>query len=398
MAASMKFDSARAVQIIDELSDPRFGGADGEARVADYVGEHFATMGYQVERLAVSSSRPRPDWVRWLEYGFLITSAYVLILLDRIVASVIAAVLLLCAGLVFGDLVRSILGTGRRRPPYGAAPVVIASLPRSSPAPVKVIFQASLGGLRPSLFHIILKSKYHDLYWINAFLSACMMMAMLARFGMWYRPEREFNRLSHDVFLRYLIPPILAFNGIVILGALAWECYQLRSRERLGAPERRGLAVLLELARSWPRSESRPVEPIFVAAGGQQLDHAGSREIAHRYKWDDTSRPPWLILLLAPGAGESLWLAARDPSLPFVRGTEALARDAARSLWIPCQIVHNATPLIYWPLADWGPVTAIMGSDPRAYPDATTDPQALHHAAQLATEIALRWAKSRQRT
>jgi hypothetical protein len=336
--------------------------------------------------------------VGWLEYGFLITSAYWLILLDRIVASAIAAVLFLWGGLVFGDLVSSIVGPVRRRPPLGSAPVVVASLPGNSPAPVTVIFQACLGGLRPSLFHVILKSKYHDLFWINGCLFACVAMTLFSRFGMWYHPEWAFNRLSHEVFLRYLVPPTLAFNWMVILGALAWEYYQNQSRERLGAPERRGLAVLLELARSWPRRVSRSVEPVFVAVGGQQLDHAGSREIARRYTWDYLSRPPRTILLLAPGGGKSLWLAARDPRLPFVRGTDALARDAARSLWIPCRMVDKDTMLPFWPLDDWGPVVAIMGSDPRAYPDATTDPQALHQAAQLATEIALRWGRPPQRT
>jgi hypothetical protein len=61
-------------------------------------------------------------------------------------------------------------------------------------------------------------------------------------------------------------------------------------------------------------------------------------------------------------------------------------------------MVDKATPLEFWPVADWGPVVAIMGSVPRADPEATTDPQALHQAAQLATEIALRWGKSWQRT
>jgi hypothetical protein len=394
----MRFDSARAMKVIDELGDPRFAGPDGEARVADYVAEQFAAMGWQVERLAVVGSRPHllAAWTRWLGYGLLITSAYVLIILDRLVASAGAVLLLLYGRILFGDLVGSSIRTARRRPPSGSAPVVVASLPRRSPAPVRVVFQASLGELRPSLFHVILRDKYHDLFWINRLLFACMMFALLLGLGMWYRPGREFSRLGHEVFLRYLIPPILAFNWMVILGVLAWEYHQFRSRGRPGAPERRGLAVLLELARSWPRGQSRPIEPLFVAAGGPQLDHAGTREIARRFACGGTSRPSLRILLLAPGAGEALWLATRDPPLPVVRGTGAMVRDAAQSLWIPSKVVHHSTPLPFWPIADWGPVVALMGSDPRAYPDASADPQALHRAAQLATEIALRWARRQQ--
>ena len=398
MAASMRFDSARARKVIDELGDPRFAGPDGEARVADFVAEQFATMGWQVERLSVVGTRPHrlASWARWLAYGFLITSAYGLLLLDRLAASAGAVLLLLYGMILFGDLVASSIRTARPRPPSGSAPVVVASLPRSSPAPVRVVFRASLGELRPSLFHVVLRDKYHDLFWINGLLFACMMFALLLGLGMWYRPGREFSRLGHEVFLRYLIPPILAFNWIVILGVLAWEYHQFRSRERPGAPERRGLAVLLELARSWPRGESRPIEPFFVAAGEPRLDHAGTREIARRFECGGTSRPSLLILLLAPGAGDSLWLATRDPPLAIERGTDAMVRDAAQSLWIPSKVVHPSTPLPFWPIADRGPVVALMGSDPRAYPDASADPQALHRAAQLATEIALRWAKSRK--
>ncbi|HZW31635.1 MAG TPA: hypothetical protein VFF52_13060, partial [Isosphaeraceae bacterium] len=131
--------------------------------------------------------------------------------------------------------------------------------------------------------------------------------------------------------------------------------------------------------------------PIFVTVGGQQLDHAGSRAIARRFPCDRTSQPSLIILLLAPGAGEVLWLCTRDTFLPST--TDGLARTAARSLWIPCQVVHESALLPFWPLADRGPVVALMGSDPWAYPGAATDPKALHHAAQLATEIALRWVK-----
>jgi hypothetical protein len=387
------------MKVIDELGDPRYEGPEGEAHVADFVAEHFATMGWQVERLAVVGSKwPQrvASWAGWLGYGFLITSSYGLILLEEIVASVLAVLFLLFGLILFSDLVGGGIRLGHRWSPLGSAPVVVASLPRGSPPPVKVVFQACLGGLRPSLFHVILKYKYHYLLWINGSLFVCLILVLLSRAGMWFRPGREYAMVVHKVSLRYISPAILAFHWIVILSVVAWEFHQVRRRDRFGAPDRRGLAVLLELARSWPRTESRPIEPIFVAAGGQQLDHAGSREIARRFEWDWTSRPSLLILLLAPGAGETLWLSARDSRLPIASGTAELARDAARSLWIPCQVVHDSTPMPFWPIVDWGPVVAIMGSDPRVYPDASADPQALHRAAQLATEIALRWAKARQ--
>jgi hypothetical protein len=140
------------------------------------------------------------------------------------------------------------------------------------------------------------------------------------------------------------------------------------------------------------------MEPVFVAAGGQALDHAGSREIARRFEsaWPSGERS-LLILLLAPGAGDELWLSTAEPTLPVSSQTQELVRDAARSLWIPSKVVHEFTPLRFWPIVGWGPVVALMGSDPRAYSGGSVDPRALHRAAQLATEIALRWAKRRQR-
>ena len=83
-------------------------------------------------------------------------------------------------------------------------------------------------------------------------------------------------------------------------------------------------------ARSWPRTGSRPIEPIFVAAGGQRLDHAGSRELVRLLETEWPGRPSLLILLFAPGEGDLLWLSTcEDPAWPHV----TLVEDAARSLW-----------------------------------------------------------------
>lgn len=388
----MRFDATRAMTVVDELGDSRFAGADGEARLADFVAERLTTIGCQVERLSVAGSRwpgRIGPWVGWLGYGCLITSAYGLILLERTVASLSVALLLVCSLTLYGFLVGIGIRPGHRRPPFGTAPVVIASLSNHSPASVRVVFQAILADLRPSFFHIILKSKYYKLSWINGLLYTCLGLVVLGTI----RPGRAVGAMVHAVALHYVGPLMLAVNWLLIVGVLAWEWRLARSRPDACVPDRRGLAVLLELARSWPRTGSRPIEPVFVAVGGQHLDHAGSREVVRRLRSDWAKQPSLLILLLAPGAGEALWLSTRERPGEWLWTTAEVAHAAARGLWIPSRVVPLPALLRFWPLAGWGPVVALMGSNPRDYAGAAADPAALARAAQLATEIALRWAK-----
>ena len=96
--------------------------------------------------------------------------------------------------------------------------------------------------------------------------------------------------------------------------------------------DRRGLAGLVEMARTWPRIGSRAIEPLFVVAGGQWLDYAGSREVVRLLKSEWSSKPFLLLLFIAPGTGEELFLCTNAPS---GWGLATLAEDAAGSLWIP---------------------------------------------------------------
>jgi hypothetical protein len=148
--------------------------------------------------------------------------------------------------------------------------------------------------------------------------------------------------------------------------------------------------LLLEMARTWPRTSSRPIEPVFVAAGGQDLDYAGSREIARRLRSEWASTPTLLVLFFAPAAGDRLRLCSTDTTSS---GTQELAEGAASSLWLPIQKYDPFALTSLWPFENCHPCVALIGSDPRAFFDDSVDPQALHRAAQLATEIALRWAK-----
>jgi hypothetical protein len=351
-------------------------------------------MGLSVERREVVGS-PFPQriapWIGWLGYGLLVTAAFALTLLTNILSWILA--LLICwLGLQW---VVSVLGNqihlGRARLPLKRAPLVIAKVPMGASAPVKVVFQAILGGLRPDFFHLVPLPRFGTmLCMVFAFLVVTA-FTMASRLGSLIHPESTPVLMIHRVLTQWVYPGVLALNWIVILCILSWDYHQSRWIDGLKETERRGLAVLLEMARTWPRKDARSIEPVFVAAGGQRLDYAGSRAVVGLLESEWMSKPSLLILLFAPGAGPELRLCINAP-----RGSEPrkLAESAARSLWIPISGTTDPWALLpLWPFDRCTPAIALIGSDPKAFFDASTDPQALHRAAQLATEIALRWAR-----
>ncbi len=90
------------------------------------------------------------------------------------------------------------------------------------------------------------------------------------------------------------------------------------------------------------------------------------------------------------GAGRRLGICPIDSS---PSDFDDLVDEAGRSLWIPVQKEGALASAAIWSHKAYRPAVAIVGSDPRAFFDDSIDLQALNLAAQLATEIALRWAK-----
>ena len=79
----MKFDAARAIAIFEKLGDPAFAGPDGERRIADFVADELQRMGWIVARREVEGSRfPQlvGPWMMWIGYGVLITAGFCVIL------------------------------------------------------------------------------------------------------------------------------------------------------------------------------------------------------------------------------------------------------------------------------------------------------------------------------
>jgi hypothetical protein len=390
----MKFEASRAESLFQELGDPRYSGPHGEAKVADLVADRFATMGLEVERRDVSGSRfPQraAPWVGWLGCGAVLTGVYGLILPDRLASTTLALALAALGFYWLDAIIGGRIRLGRGLPPLETAPVVIGSFPATRVAPVRVVFQAALGGLRPSVFHAVRWS-----YWTYAVVKMGILLVFLSllvvRAGTLLFPDRTRSLTAVASLLCYLYPGLLCLMWTGIVSLLIGEHRRARRAEGDSLIERRGLAVLLEMARTWPRSGSRPIEPMFVAAGGHRLDDAGCREVVRFLRSAESSKPSLLMVLLAPGAGEKLGLLVFDSPLSDLMD---IVEKAAQSLWIPIQDDELVALLPSWPIQSYRPAVVLVGSDPRALRDDSVDPQALHRAAQLATEVALRWSRKR---
>jgi len=380
----MKFDAARVTGMIEKLADPQYQGQDGEANAANFVAEQFTQMGMAVERREVVGSRfPQcvAPWVGWLVYGALITASYVLLWKNRLSIS-LAIVLLLVGHAWLLVLLRNWIRFGRRRPPLETAPLVIASFSNESSPPIRVVFQAVLGGLKTDFFQSFQRNRL----WIAMSLHYFFLMGAVGRF---YRQPGATQFVPIDSIL-------FAMIWIEIACVLSWEYGWSRSVNGSQQADRRSLSVLLELVRNWPRTRSNQVEAFFVAAGGQRLDYAGSREVVRLLRSEWSSKPTFLVLFFAPGAGDEL-LVCED--IANSSGLKNLVADAATSLWMPIRRTHSWAIAPFWPIASkWsGQYIAIMGSDLKALSHSPVDPQVLHRAIQLSSEIALRWAKYRQK-
>ena len=278
-----------------------------------------------------------------------------------------------------------------RHVPLEATPLAIA-WPRAvevAAAPVRVVYQAALGvpGPGPWYSHAWARPLYT---WLLRAIHGFLLVLLTIRIGAYFLPARVGGLAVDSYLVGYGYPVLMAVVWIGIATLLAWENRPGSRVERSSRTDRRGLAVLLEMARSWPRIGSRPVEPVFVATGDELLGRAASRELVRLLRSEWTGKPTLLVLLVGPGAGKRLGIFAAEAS---PSGLYDLVDDAARSLWIPTQNEDVLASASLWSYGAYRPAVAIVGSDPRALFGNLVDPQALTLAAQLATEIALRWAK-----
>ena len=275
--------------------------------------------------------------------------------------------------------------------------MVIASAPRRrvATAPVRVVFQAILGGLGVSPWYSRSSRGPSRLYAARE-LRSILFLSLLAI------PHRRVPRCRLACGA-CRSPPIWCGDVYPGLLAAVWS----------------GIVSLLDLGTS-PARRSEDDHPLDRAAGpgglaGDGQDMAagsGSRpssRCSSRRAARGSMRPARreVVRLLdrrvdrqadaaggpgRPGRGPAKLGFVRSIRLPRI-STISVNECRRKSLWIRSSkegalaigraLAHQA----------YRPAVAIIGSDPRALFDDSVDLQALNRAAQLATEIALRWAK-----
>jgi hypothetical protein len=402
----MRFDPSRAGSLVQELGDPRYAGTEGDANVADLVACRFAEIGLHVERRKLAGSRaslPAAQWAGWLGYGLLLTSSCALVVPDSVLFSILGLIVLNGSFYWLGAVLDGRIRRRSRRPPRESAPVVVGSLPTAPPGSARVIFQAVLGGLRPDVFPPArrvdrLLFLLFLLWFIGLFVfygcATFRVLSFLAiRFGGSLLSDGVRNQVlgAGTTIARDLLPALVVAIWIGIIGLIFWGIGQARRMRNPAPTDRRGLAVLLEMARTWPRGGSRPIAPVFLVAGGHRLDEADAREDVRRLLQSDAPHgPSLLVVLVEPGAESTLDLFTSDA---LYADLHALARQAACDLWMPIRKCEMLSSRSFLPFALDHRATVVIGTDPRVTPGEFSDPQSLHRAAQIATEIALRWAK-----
>ena len=268
-------------------------------------------------------------WLDWPVYGLLVTAVYGLVVQKNNLIATCGLILSLFCGPWLNAVKLKRTRPGRRRSPLETAPVVIGTLPEKAAAPIRVVFLAVISGVEVDSFPFPFRGfvKRVVVYgFLYLFPTVWAMMSLTLRPTLIQDPRKVDEAMAYRVLTRYLYPAFLVALWLGILMVLSRE-YRRSARGAGKNPlDRSGLAGLVEMARTWPRIGSRAIEPLFVVAGGQRLDYAGSREVVRLLKSEWSSKPFLLMLLFAPGTGEGLFLCTNAPS---AWGLATLAEDAA---------------------------------------------------------------------
>ncbi len=361
----MKFDAARAGALAETLSP--------EARSFSSAAEVLTASGYRVDRDKVDGPRSGAlDVCRFSLPWSVVFLVYLLGCVTRFgkgqglsPPARLGLMVIGPAWLIFGP--PALAAFWRRFGNRDVSENVTARREAPTRPPVRVVFMAALDA-PPS----VIPGRFARV------ARAAVVVLGLAFAGFTLFLPRPASAPARHRVLEFVSGVGLAFEVAVLVDLLGRQ----RSRPVTGAADNRdGLATLIELARTWPRATDRRIETRFVAAGGQTLDLAGFRTLHDQLRHDGPGLPTLVIGLWSPGLGPPFHLATNG-----LEGDDAMA-SAAEGLWIPHEFADGRG---LWPFGTGDPdFVAVIGSSGRA----TVGLESLGLAAQLATEIALRWAR-----
>lgn len=337
----MKTEPARVLSLSDAFAAPRYPGTPGEAAALDRMAEGLAAAGWSVRREA----RKGRGWAAR----------------DERRNACISAVL---------------VGLG----------VVVMAASRSVAAPTYRGRLFLMGWVVFSFTMHALARRRTDLGWprpivsdsVDAFDESAAGLPRVTILARAATPGRSLGgwRRGMAIGLVIVLAAVVVldpFRPTWLFLAVALAILAAEPRPNRGGPgpgdNRVGLALLVELARTWPKSARSRVDVRFLALGGPRWDR----------RW--VAREPaegFVVELLDPGLGPTLQVGGSSDGLD-------LALGAARELWIPHEPAGTVPP----PAIPASTSVLIRGdlANPRA------DPDALARAAQLVVELALRWSK-----
>jgi hypothetical protein len=238
---------------------------------------------------------------------------------------------------------------------------VWAQASTAAEAPVRVLFLTHLDTAWPRVV------------WLGWLMGIGFVVLAVVHAVAWCAGARSFAAGVELVFCLFAI-------AVFLLLVVEWS----RPKRPYPGDNRTGLALLLEFARALPERIHDQVEIRLAAVGAHTLRQRGAWALALSAlgRWE--ARPTLVINFDAPGLGPELALVGWGPAI-------RVARDASRDLWIPHRVAWwPLAALDHRPFALCGIPSVSLAGDRRAE---TIDPARLAAAAQLAVEIALRWAR-----
>lgn len=358
----MRFDVARALETAEGFAFDRQPWTEGGRRATDRVAAAFEGAGCTVERAEVVGSpaaRNRRLALTWLGFGAGLSVNLVALAAAQPTRISLGA---LAFGFVWCLLARAFpMRPTRLSGRFLRTWNVVGSRPGDADAPARVVFVTSLDA-SPPVPRTATRSVAAKV------LAAVVLVVVLLN----VLP----TRLSKPAYLAVL----LTFQIALITYLVA----RIRPFPGEGGMDNRdGLGLLVELARAWPPTERR-VEARFVAAGGQLLDAAGMRGLKHQIDEEWPKKPTLVVGIWSPGRSRTLALVSP--------GSSSVAVEAANGLWIPARVLNAASVLNDAGAMGDGEFVGLIGvPDEESVPP--IDGEALRRAAQLAAEIALRWAR-----
>lgn len=366
----MKFDSDRAMEWVNRFGFPRGTGSAGERHAADLLSEPLEKAGWRINRAMTRTGCRLSTLVMILLLTLLFEEYFVwkalqLSFPDRPRWSHAALFFTIFVGIA--GLLR--LAVGRHGVTIARERFAAWRLAKEPSRMVNLIADRPSSGERPARVFILthldtpLRIARREDGISNAILVALIVLVFLGLSPVW---------------------TAWSASGILLVSLLFQTRYWLRAEGPSPGDNRTGLAILAELAQSLPPRLNERVEIRLVAVGGSCSGQLGALALADDIRRHWPVKPTLVINLDAPGLGPDLKLLGTGKALE-------LAQTAAKDLWIPYHVKRGMFCCLDHRAFELNRIPAISLAGDRK--GTRIEASKLAAAGQLATEIAMRWAR-----